>query len=349
MSSTLSVRNEDDPVTDFRSKATLGVAAAAILFMLPVGVYDLIRGETAIGIGSMAVVFILLANAWMAMRGICHQFLTLYGLFPAGMMFMTNIFRMDGIIASFWCYPIVLAAYCMLSERRAWMANLTILIFAMPMVWMTLDNDYALRVTASLGAVSLFAAIMVNVIDGQRQQLQRQLVLDPLTGLLNRLTYNDCMEQAVRLHDRYRQPVSLLAIDIDNFKLLNDTRGHAAGDQVLSMVGHLLRDMLRDEDAIFRMGGEEFTVVLKGANQCAATETAERLRQAVAAADFTGMCRITISIGVAELESEESWESWAKRSDDSLYEAKRRGRNRVVLNEQRKSGERGEAMLAGMS
>ena len=348
MSSTLFGRNKKDPVTDFRAKATFGVAVAAIIFMLPVGAYDLIRGESAVGLGSMAVVFILLANAWMAIRGHCHQNLTLYGLFPAGMIFMTSIFRMDGLIASFWCYPIVLAAYCMLSERRAWMANLTILVFALPMVWMTLDPAYALRITTSLGAVSLFAAIMVNVIDNQRQQLQEQLVLDPLTGLLNRLTFNDCMEQAVRLHDRYHQPVSLLAIDIDNFKLLNDTQGHAAGDRVLSMMGQLLRDTLRDEDAIFRMGGEEFTVVLKGANECAATETAERLRHAVAFANFQDICRITISIGVAELRTNESWESWAKRGDDSLYEAKRKGRNRVVLNRKKESDEHESVLLASV-
>lgn len=333
MSFTLFGRNKKDPVTDFRSKATFGVAIAAVFFMLPVGVFDLLRGETAIGVGAMAVVFILLANAWMAINGKCHQTLTLYGLFPAGMIFMISIFQMDGLIASFWCYPIVLAAYCMLSERRAWMANLVILAFALPMIWMTLDFAYALRITTSLGAVSLFSGIMVNVIDGQRRQLQKQLILDPLTGLLNRLTFNDCMDQAVRLHGRYQQPVSLMAIDIDYFKQLNDNYGHAAGDRVLGQVGRLLRDTLRDEDAIFRMGGEEFTVVLKGANECAATDTAERLRLAIALADFREIRSVTISIGVAELRPDESWESWAKRADDSLYEAKNKGRNRVVLNQ----------------
>ncbi len=349
MISTPITGNAADPVTDFRSKATLGVAVAAIVFMLPMGLYDLMRGETAIGIGAMAVVFVLLANAWMALRGVCHQSLTLFGLFPAGMIFMTSIFHMDGIIASLWCFPIVLAAYCMLSERRAWLANITILVIALPMAWMTMESTYALRVTTSLGAVSLFSAILVNVIDGQRHQLQKQLILDPLTGLLNRLTYNECMEKAVRLHRRYQQPVSLLAIDIDNFKRLNDTQGHAAGDSVLRTAGQLLRDTLRDEDAIFRMGGEEFTVVLKGANETAAVETAERLRHAVATADFQGAHQVTISIGVATLRADESWERWAKRSDDSLYDAKRKGRNRVVLNRTIETTERSAVTLASIT
>lgn len=332
MSSTRFGREQKHPATDFRSKATFGVATAAVLLMLPMGLYDLYRGETAIGIGALAVVFALLANAWMARNGYCHQNLTAFGLMPAGMVFMISIFQMDGIIASFWCFPIVLAAYCMLSERRAWAVNGMILIIALPMAWLTLEAEYALRVTASLGAVSLFAAIMVNVIDEQRRQLHEQLVLDPLTGLLNRLTFTSCMEQSVRLHSRYDQAVSLLAVDIDHFKQLNDSHGHAAGDQVLAMTGHLMRDTLREEDAIFRMGGEEFTVVLKGANENAALEAAERLRVVLATASFSNACHITVSIGVAEHRIGESWENWAKRADDSLYEAKHQGRDQVVIN-----------------
>lgn len=325
-------KGKKHPATDFRSKATIGVASAAIFLMLPMGLYDLHRGETAIGIGAMAVVFVLLANAWMARQGYCHQRLTAFGLIPAGMVFMTSIFQMDGFIASFWCFPIVLAAYSMLSERLAWFANLVILGIALPMAWLTLESAYALRVTASLCAVSLFAAIMVNVIDHQHRQLEKQLVLDPLTGLLNRLTFNSSMEQAVRLHGRYHQTVSLLAIDIDHFKRLNDSHGHAVGDRVLAMIGRLLRDTLREEDAIFRMGGEEFTVVLKGASESAALETAERLRVALSGTSFNIGDKVTVSIGVAEHRSGESWESWAKRADDSLYKAKQSGRDRVVLN-----------------
>lgn len=305
---------------------------AAIFLLLPVGIYDIATGERAIGFGTLAVVFVLSANARMVWKGICHQALTAYGLIPAGMIFMTSIFRMDGIIASLWCYPIVLATYCMLSEQRAWLANLVVLGVALPMAWLTLDTGYALRVTTSLCAVSLFAAIMVNVIDEQRRQLEEQLTLDPLTGLLNRLTFNTCMDQVISLHRQNLQPVSLLAIDIDFFKQLNDTHGHAAGDHVLGKVGILLRKTLREEDAIFRMGGEEFTVVLKCANQMAASQTAERVRAAIANASFGSIGTITISIGVAEYRRGESWENWAKRADDNLYEAKNRGRNRVVLN-----------------
>ncbi len=315
---------------DFRSRATFGVAITAAVLLLPVSFMDLFGGELAIGIGALAVVFILGANAWIILQGRCHQNLTQYGLVPAGMIFMTSVFQSDGLIATLWCYPAVLAVYCMLSERKAWFANATILILALPMIWKTLEPTYAIRITATLGATSIFAAILVNIIDRQRRQLQKQLTLDPLTGLLNRLTFNEHMQQAVYEHIHKDKQVSLLAIDVDHFKSLNDTHGHAVGDRVLRAIGQTFRETLRQEDAVFRMGGEEFTAVLTGADENAATETAERVRKHIARHSFDISSTVTVSIGVAEHRYDESWENWAKRGDDRLYAAKRKGRNRVV-------------------
>ncbi len=315
---------------DFRSRATFGVAMTALLLLLPVAFLDLINGELAVGIGAFAVVFILAANAWIVLQGRCHQNLTQYGLVPAGMVFMTTVFQIDGLIATLWCYPAVLAVYCMLSERKAWFANATILILALPMIWHTLEFAYAIRVTTTLVATSIFAAILVNVIDRQRRQLQKQLTLDPLTGLLNRLTFNDRMQQVVYEHIHQDKKVSLLAIDVDHFKSLNDTHGHAVGDRVLRAIGQTFRETLRQDDAVFRMGGEEFTAILIGADEDAATETAERVRQHVAEHSFNIGSAVTVSIGVSEHRYDESWENWAKRGDDRLYAAKRKGRNRVV-------------------
>lgn len=243
---------------------------------------------------------------------------------------MTSIFQMDGLVASLWCYPTVLSAYCILSERRAWFANATILLLALPMIWQSLEPSYAIRVTATLVATSIFAAILVNVIDRQRRLLQRQLTLDPLTGLLNRLTFNDRMQQAVQKHVHHDKRVSLLAIDVDHFKSLNDAHGHAVGDRVLKIIGQTFRETLRQEDDVFRMGGEEFTAVLYSTDEAAATETAERVRQRIASHSFNISSAVTVSIGVAEHRYDEDWESWAKRGDDRLYAAKRKGRNRVV-------------------
>lgn len=322
-----------DPAADFRGKATFGVACTAVCLLLPVAIYDLLTGSIAIGIGSLGIVAILAANAYIVSQGYCHQNLTLFGLIPAGMVFMIGVYQTDGVIASLWCFPALVACYCMLSERKAWIGNLTILAIALPMTWLTLEFDYATRVTATLCAVSVFSAIMVRVIDEQRRMLQEQLVRDPLTGLLNRLTFNDRMAHAVELYRQQQLPVSLLAIDIDRFKHLNDTHGHAVGDRVLQETARVINDVLRHDDSTFRMGGEEFTVLLQGANENQACATAERIRHGIAHSHVENVGPVTVSIGVSEYDFGESWEAWAKRGDDRLYAAKRTGRNRVVADD----------------
>jgi diguanylate cyclase (GGDEF)-like protein len=319
-----------DPATDFRAKATFGVAIAAVMLLLPVAIHDVLIGEIAIAIGSLGIVFILSTNAWTVISGRCHQRLTLFGLVPAGMVFMTGVFQNDGIIGSLWCYPSIVACYCMLSARRAWLANAAILAVAIPMICVTLETLYAARIVATLCAVSLFSAIMVSVIDEQRRLLQEQLVHDPLTGLLNRLSFNERMQRAVEAHTQERDPVSLLVIDIDLFKRLNDTHGHDAGDRVLRQVGQILKDSLRAQDLSFRMGGEEFVVLLSDTTMRAATDTAERIRRAIAGAVFENAGQVTVSIGVSTHRYGEHWEQWVKRGDDRLYTAKRKGRNTVV-------------------
>lgn len=328
-----------EPGTDFRARATFGVAITAIVVVFPVGLMDLYIGHVATGIGALGIVFILAANAWMVSQGLCHQNLTLFGMIPASMVFMIHVFQSDALIGSLWCYPALLACYCMLSEHKAWWGNAVILVFATPMVWMMLDTPYAIRITATLLAVSAFAAIMVRVIDEQRRLLQEQLVRDPLTGLLNRLTYNLRMEKSVAAHSHHHHPVSLLAIDIDLFKRLNDTQGHAAGDRVLQRVARILLESLRQDDAIFRMGGEEFTVLLESTSREDAVRTAQQIRQTVALARFEHAEPVTVSIGVAILRHGEDWERWAKRCDDRLYAAKRLGRNRVVASDRARAAD----------
>ncbi len=322
---------------DFRAKATFGVAIAATLLLLPVALLDFYQGKIAIGIGSLGIVAILSLNAWSVYKGRCHQNLTLYGLVPAGMLFMVSVFQTNGIVGSLWCYPSVLACYCMLSARKAWLANTAILVIALPMTWLTVESTYAFRITATLFAVSMFSAILVAVIDEQRAQLQNQLLLDPLTGLLNRLSLRTRLQQAIEQHNGSGIPTSLLAVDIDHFKRINDRHGHDCGDRVLRQVSHLLKATTRQDDACFRTGGEEFLLLLRATDQAGARQVAERVRTLIEQARFSDNLSVTISIGVASHQTGQSWECWTKSCDNRLYEAKRRGRNTLVDNDVRKT------------
>lgn len=159
-------------------------------------------------------------------------------------------------------------------------------------------------------------------------------VTDPLTGLFNRRHLHQSLHVELDRADRYARPLSVLVIDCDNFKQINDTRGHLEGDQVLQGLAHLIGESLRSTDSAFRYGGEEFVVLLPEADTAAARLFAERLRERVAIqaalANDAELAGCTISIGVAEYVRGEGEASFIHRADEATYEAKRRGKNCVV-------------------
>lgn len=156
---------------------------------------------------------------------------------------------------------------------------------------------------------------------------------DPLTGVGNRAALENTLNREVNLALRHDQPLSLLVVDIDWFKQVNDRHGHTVGDAVLRSVAHVMSNVLRSDDLLFRYGGEEFVVLLRGTRQEGAVVLAERIRTAVEAAVcvYEGKnIGVTVSIGVASLR-EEGGDKLFDRADHALYEAKQQGRNRVVV------------------
>lgn len=154
---------------------------------------------------------------------------------------------------------------------------------------------------------------------------------DPLTGIGNRAALEDHLAREVALARRHHQSLSLLVVDIDWFKQVNDRHGHTIGDAVLRSVARVTKELLRGDDLLFRFGGEEFVVLLRGTPQDGALIVAERIRAAIAAASC--ICegkdiKVTVSLGVATLR-EEDGDRLFDRADHALYEAKQQGRNRV--------------------
>lgn len=167
----------------------------------------------------------------------------------------------------------------------------------------------------------------------RERQLRLLASTDPLTGLLNRRGFE---ERARRCIDRARaeaDAAAVLLIDLDHFKRVNDSHGHAAGDAVLRHVGQLLTQLTRPNDIVGRLGGEELAIVLADVTEPVARETAERLRQAIADTVIpfdNRQLRITTSIGIALSDAVGDYDLLLQDADDALYEAKARGRNRVV-------------------
>ncbi|KAB0508711.1 MULTISPECIES: GGDEF domain-containing protein [Pseudomonas] len=157
---------------------------------------------------------------------------------------------------------------------------------------------------------------------------------DPLTDTGNRIAMDQTLEREIEMSRRHSQPLSLLMLDIDHFKHINDTYGHSAGDEVLKAVAASIKNQLRNVDMVFRFGGEEFLILLSNTSREAAAMVGERLRFAAQAQDYEAegkMIELTVSIGCSTLLPGESAESLLRRADSALYVAKRAGRNRLAM------------------
>jgi diguanylate cyclase (GGDEF)-like protein len=154
---------------------------------------------------------------------------------------------------------------------------------------------------------------------------------DSLTSLANRRFFIDFLEKAMSFAKRHEQPLSVIMADLDNFKSLNDTYGHQAGDQVLVAFAEAMQASIRREDLAARFGGEEFILMLPGTALKEATILAERLRESLEKLVFPPLTtRVTASFGIATYRPDDTFETLVKRADEALYAAKAAGRNRVM-------------------
>ncbi|HBL30894.1 MAG TPA: hypothetical protein DD490_29015 [Acidobacteria bacterium] len=164
----------------------------------------------------------------------------------------------------------------------------------------------------------------------------RTALTDGLTQVGNRQAFESAMRREVDLARRHRQPLSLLMIDVDHFKRINDSHGHPAGDQVLSELAAEIGRAARSTDLLYRYGGEEFALLLHNTPAEGALITAERIRRAAAKLEVTyrgNVLNFTVSLGIATLHDDSAAEL-LRRADEALYRAKHEGRNRVCMAEE---------------
>lgn len=183
-----------------------------------------------------------------------------------------------------------------------------------------------------LAGLTLLAVGFILMVSERTEEQNRQMIqTDGLTGVWNRRKIEAAGEGELQRLVRYGTPATLLLLDLDDFKAINDTRGHAAGDQVLKAVCAAWRQVLRETDMLGRWGGEEFLVLLPGSGVGDAVALAERLRAAAGGIDLALARPLTVSIGLAMGLSHDTWSRWFERADAALYRAKAAGKNRIVF------------------
>jgi len=316
--------------SDFRVRSTLGVAIAGVVLLAPFTVNHISQGRYLLAVGTGIIVLVMAGLAWIGRQDRYHPWLTFGVLTPAMLFFLGVSLIEQGVIGALWCFPAILVFYFTLPERMAWAANAALYALAVPLSLRILELPVAARVAATLLGVSVFSAVFVRVIDEQQRALEARAFSDALTGLHNRALLSVTLEQAMEQSRRTGLPMTLLALDLDWFKAINDGLGHQAGDAALRGVADIIRQRIRRSDRAFRLGGEEFLAFLYGTDQERGRQVAEELRTAVAAQPLIPGRSITVSIGVASYCDDQDWESWLKRCDENLYGAKAQGRNSVV-------------------
>lgn len=196
------------------------------------------------------------------------------------------------------------------------------------------DHRIEIQVPPELGKVAEEFNRMIVIIRNSEEKLADLARRDKLTGLLNRVSYEEVIKEAFERFGRYDETFALVALDIDHFKRVNDTYGHDVGDQVLRAVADVMRDSVRNIDKVFRTGGEEFLILLPRADRVAARVTAERIRSKLVGEEIIAgkhVLKVTASLGFALPSSgSDTPEVLHKHADVALYEAKRSGRNRVI-------------------
>jgi len=163
------------------------------------------------------------------------------------------------------------------------------------------------------------------------KRLEQLAGTDALTGSWNRRQFDEVVDRELDRSRRYGHPISIMLLDLDYFKLINDKYGHLEGDRVLQLVANRIREALRKSDSLTRWGGEEFMVLMPDTGLANATVLAERVRTSIGLHSIENIGSVTVSIGVAKFVVSESRDQWVERADAALYRAKHAGRNRVEV------------------
>jgi len=301
---------------------------AAVL--IPVIFYNYQVGETLATAGTLALLALLLLNIGLLTAGreaplsphillLCAIGLVTYGVY-IGQDF-----------ALFMMFPLLVALPVLVRLRLALVLGMVSGLALAPLILNRFEPMAAFVVALSLALTWLVAAWMMFAVQEQSRRLRGMAITDPLTGVYNRRYLEMRAAKSMEGWKRYDQPVSMLILDIDNFKRINDRFGHTVGDEALRGLVRIVRENVRSVDTLCRVGGEEFVLLLSESDSALAEKVANKLRILVEGTRILPEGNMTISVGIAEVSQAQDPEHWFKLADGALYIAKASGRNRVEV------------------
>lgn len=302
-----------------------------LIGIIPFAILNFSEGNMLIASLISIICFVLTyININISRKKEYNHYLVFVILLPIVYFLLYQNIVVKGFIGVLWCFPTIVIFNFILSQRLAVIANALILLTITPTMLDQFEISLMVRIYTCLIIVGALANLFVHIISEQQSNLHKLIITDPLTGLLNRLTLEDELTLAIEQHARVQTKMTLVSLDIDHFKLINDTHGHDVGDQVLIQISTLLKQHSRLVDKVYRLGGEEFLILLFNTDLQAAHSFATSIQNLLRKHNFDHQLNPTLSIGLAEVDDEKTWEEWLKHADKNLYVAKDEGRNTII-------------------
>ena len=315
---------------DFRYSLVVMFGTIAILGITPFAFYRFLEGQPLLGMLDLLLIACIGVGSERALRSANPQRASLF-LAVAYSIGCIAVARLTGLAGLLWAFPVLVANFMLVRGWRAVLVSaLTIAALATIDTVLATLAEKAIFVATSL-VVSLFAFVFASRSEQQRAQLEKLALHDPLTGASNRRGMQEELEVAIAASERNGEPLALFVFDLDHFKQVNDSLGHDEGDRVLVQVAEIVRASTRANDRFFRLGGEEFGLLVPGAPATTLLAIAEKLRHTVEREVRCGNRPVTISVGATPYCTGEAPSNWQRRADAAMYRAKRTGRNRSVV------------------
>jgi diguanylate cyclase (GGDEF)-like protein len=321
---------------DFHLSMITLVAVIADCTLFPFALYRLTTGSYLVALVDLLMMAVSTASVWSAWRS---------GDTEKPGFIMAAAFCLGAVLVSmeqgqdllFWTYPLMVFIFFLVAPLKALLLQLLMvtaivcLHLSLLAVIFTTNFQLLAFITTTL-ITSIFAYIFAYRTHLQRQELRKLATIDPLTGAANRHSLTDELNYALQQYQQKGIVSGLMLLDLDHFKRINDNFGHQAGDMILSQLVPLLKQRIRQQDSVFRYGGEEFVLLIKDIQLTDLHRLAEKIRHAIwQQLTMPDGAALTTSIGIATVQHAGDWESWLQQADVALYQAKHNGRNQVVI------------------
>jgi len=289
--------------------------------------------ETVIATGSL---FVLIIIKFFKNIRFAENFMLLGMIILFSGILIHGGYQKTGI---YWIYIFPLISFFLKGNKVGFLWNIAFFTIVAAIVY--LNHKGIIPLAYNLGELrqaalayfimTILAYIYEDVLLRSYREVSRLAITDQLTGLYNRRYILKKLEEEIERAKRYGTGLCVILLDVDNFKSINDEYGHDMGDKVLKGIAHLLKENTRNIDTVGRIGGEEFVIICPGTDVIGGKIVAEKIRGLVEELQVSVLPKISISVGVAVFRGDENPEELLKKADIALYEAKRSGKNKVVI------------------